>query len=508
MVTLRFPAGPPPRPPAAPQLADPDNPRSPRRYPAMFDRLLPGLDRGAPSLSSPEYTMPDTHEYDLVPESTHRPRSIARNDVAPIPEGTSLYLGGPASQRPLTREQEVALARRVNEGELAMLRALVQSPAAIRELAAVGQDLAEGRLQVRDLLRTADEEDAGNEDAQRRLTALFKRARSLAAATSKPRARARTPATRARPVAASSRGRAATAATGLAPEALRLLRALETTRLHRRVLDRVAAAAREAPATTRSAQRVVQAIEASRRTADRAKAELVRRNLGLVFMFAKRNVRHGLPLHDLVQEGNIGLMRAVDKFDPERGIRFSTYAAWWVRQQMTRAVLDQARTIRVPVHLADARQKLRRAQRVFEASHGRAPTEAELREHSGLFPEKVRAVLGLTPEPLSLDAPTSADSEGRIGDLLVDRASRAPDEQIATDRMRAQARRLLDRLTPREQDILRRRFGLDNAPEQTLQEIGESLSISRERVRQIEAEALRKLRAPSMTQELDSYLAA
>ena len=462
----------------------------------MNEHLSPGFDRGPgfhpDSASDPALS----HLHDLAPESAHSLRSITRSDIYPQPEGASLYLGSPVRPGPLTREQEVDLARRVDAGERAILRALVKSPAALRELAAIGQELADGRLQPRDLLRSSDDDEPAREDALRALTALFKRARSLAR----------------RPAIAPSRapsGDPSRAAAPRTPEARRhLLRQLETTRLHRRILDRIAAAVRAAPAPTKAAQRVLAAIEEGRRAADLAKAELVRSNIGLVFMFAKRNVKHGLPLHDLVQEGNIGLMRAVDKFDPERGLRFSTYAAWWVRQQMTRAVLDQATTIRVPVHLADARQKLRRAQRVFEAVHGRSPSEVELGEQSGLFPEKVRAVLGLTPEPLSLDAATGADHEGHIGDFIEDRTTRAPDEEIAHTRMRAQTRRLLDRLTPREQDVLRRRFGIDGASEQTLQEIGDSLFISRERVRQIEAEALRKLRAPSKTEELDSYLAA
>jgi RNA polymerase primary sigma factor len=234
----------------------------------------------------------------------------------------------------------------------------------------------------------------------------------------------------------------------------------------------------------------------------------VNANLGLVMSLAKRLVGHGLALHDLVQEGNLGLMKAVDKFDHHRGLRFGTYAVWWVRQQLTRAIVEQAKTIRVPAHLAAKGQRVRRLARAFEAMHGRAPTEAELGEQSGLVPEKVRAALATPPEPISLDAPTRADDEGRLGDRVPDRSTPAPDEQIAGARMREETRRLLDRLTPREQEVLRRRFGLDDGPEQTLAEIGASLSVSRERVRQIEAEALRKLRQPSQAGELDSYLAA
>lgn len=408
-----------------------------------------------------------------------RARRRAPRSPMPYPEGASLYLLGGAQPGPLTREAEVDLALRVEEGELAMLRALAGSKAALHELAAVGRDLAEGRLQPRDVLRTADEDVRERDEAVRRVGSALARAGSLArGARGDPAARRR------------------------------LLADLEQVRLHRRVLDRVAAALREAPSGDAAEQRRRDAFEEGRRTADAARAALVRANFGLAVTFAKRHARHGVPLHDLIQEANLALMRAADKFDPRRGIRFSTYAAWWIRQQINRALLDQGKTIRLPVHLADARRRLLHAQRVFQNAHGRAPTEAELGERSGLVPEKVHAILDLAPDPVSLDAPVGAEGDASLHDLVADRARPAPDEEIARDRMRAQAKGLLDRLTPRERDILRRRFGLDGAPEQTLAEIGASLSLSRERVRQIEADALRKLRGPSKSGGLDSYLAA
>jgi RNA polymerase primary sigma factor len=247
-------------------------------------------------------------------------------------------------------------------------------------------------------------------------------------------------------------------------------------------------------------------VQEGRRIADRATNQIVKANIGLVVSFAKGRFGQGLPLHDLIQEGSIGLMRAADKFDHRRGLRFSTYAAWWIRQQMTRAILDQAKTIRVPVHLAEIRQQVRRAQRTFEQAHGREPSEVELVEQTGLSPEKVRVALTLASEPLSLETPLGEDQGARLGDLVPDRTTLAPDEEVARARMREQAKRLLESLSPREQEVLRRRFGLDDAPEQTLAEIGLSLSISRERVRQIEAEALRKLRVPSKQGELETYL--
>jgi RNA polymerase primary sigma factor len=288
-----------------------------------------------------------------------------------------------------------------------------------------------------------------------------------------------------------------------------MLEELEAARLHRRVIDRVIDAVRADDAGEPGARReVLTAIEAGRRIADRAKADLVEANLRLVVLFAKRHKGQGLQLLDLIQEGNIGLMRAADKFDHRRGVRFSTYAAWWVKQQLTRAVADQGKTIRIPVHLVESRRKVTRARKRFAQEHGRDPDEAELVAATGLVGERVKVVNELSPEPISLEAPLGFEGEATVGDFVSDMSTPAPDEQIAQTRMCEETRGLLSALSPREQEVLRMRFGLDGRAEKTLQEIGEMMSLSRERVRQIEAEALRKLRGRSVQIDLESYIAA
>src|ERR1019366_8111879 len=241
--------------------------------------------------------------------------------------------------------------------------------------------------------------------------------------------------------------------------------------------------------------------------ASRAQHEFVAHNFGLVVTYARRFVGQGLDMHDLVQEGQLGLIRAVEKFDWRRGHRFSTYAAWWVRQAMARALADQSKTIRVPVHLLESRHKLERVKRAMAQQGVRDPSDEELSRESGLPIDKVRAIRGLVREPLRLEAPLGdAGDGGQLGDRVADMRSPAPDEQLAQGRMQVQTRALLDHLSPREQQLLKLRFGMDGGPGQTLEEVGKSFNLSRERVRQIEAAALKKLRAISEERELGSYI--
>ena len=250
-------------------------------------------------------------------------------------------------------------------------------------------------------------------------------------------------------------------------------------------------------------------IEIAKRMADGdqdAKKQLAEANLRLVVSVAKRYVGRGMLFLDLIQEGNLGLIKAVEKFDYRKGYKFSTYATWWIRQAITRAIADQARTIRIPVHMVETINKLIRVNRQLLQEYGREPTPAEIAKEMGISEEKVREITKIAQEPVSLETPIGEEEDSHLGDFIPDDDAPAPAEVAAFTLLKEQLMEVLDTLTPREEKVLRLRFGLDDGKARTLEEVGREFNVTRERIRQIEAKALRKLRHPSRSKKLKDFL--
>jgi RNA polymerase primary sigma factor len=482
----------------------------------------------------------DDVELDLTPGALDKTNDPVR-----------MYLREMGTVPLLTREGEVEIAKRIERGQLKVFKALSRSPIVILEMFNLREELKREQRSIKEIVVFDDEELTEDRvtDRAKELIAtvdemerLNKRLIQLKAKRdSFPRTR------RARDFRRynlavyrhrimisklfrsiefthSERKRliecirmAAEEVRPIEREAMRLEKRLDAGRASsgkelkkelRQVKARLDEIEKGNQASAAELRRTYQNILTGEQEAELAKRELIEANLRLVVSIAKKYTNRGLQFLDLIQEGNIGLMKAVDKFEYRRGYKFSTYATWWIRQAITRAIADQARTIRIPVHMIETINKLIRTSRQLVQEYGREPTSEEIAKRMDIPVVKVRKVLKIAQEPISLETPIGEEEDSHLGDFIEDRGVISPAEAVININLKEQTESVLKTLTPREEKVIKMRFGLDDGSEHTLEEVGQSFAVTRERIRQIEAKALRKLRHPSRSRKLRAFLDA